>query len=160
MIDRALTLGATLWRSLGRLTRTDWAFIHAKVALGFLHMIPLVQLNSVRDNLTQVFVPVWFATTFAGFWVSVVGLVMSAQKYETRRRGFRCEVSGLILLLSGPVVFILMQAGIWYTTGQQRIVTIALYYVIASFILARMVMVKSAAKSRTVIFRYLEEGDD
>lgn len=147
-----------LWQMLRRLTRTDWAFIHAKVALGFLLMVPLVQLNSVRDNTNTTFIAIWFAVTFLGFWVSVVGIVLSAQQYETRRKGFRWEMCGLMLLLSGPVVFILLQVGLWVTTGQQRIVTIALCYVIASFLVARMVMVKSAAKSRTVIFRYLEEG--
>jgi hypothetical protein len=41
-------------------------------------------------------------------------------------------------------------------------VAIALCYVIASAILARMVMIWTAAKSRTVIYRYLEkkEGPD
>lgn len=151
---------ANLRRALSRLTRSDWAFLHAKMALGFLLMIPLVQLNSVRDNLTQLFVAIWFGVTLIGFWVSAVGLVMSAQKHDTRRHGFRVEMTGLWLLLAGPVVFILMQAGVWITTGQQRLVTIALCYVIAAFILARMVMVKSAAKSRTVIFKYMENVDD
>ncbi|MFF1382763.1 hypothetical protein ACFVWT_04275 [Arthrobacter sp. NPDC058288] len=148
-----------LRHALGRLTRTDWAFLHFKAALGFLLMIPLVQLNSVRDNTNQVFITIWFGVTLLGFCVSAIGIVMSAQKYETRRNGFRWEMAGLWLLLSGPLVFILLQAGLWITTGQQRIVTIALCYVIAAAILARMVMVKSAAKSRTVIFRYLDEEE-
>lgn len=146
--------------AVGHLTRTDWAFLHAKVALCFLLMIPLVQLASVKDNLTQAFVLAWFLVTLVGFWVSAVGLVMSAQKYQTRRNGFAVEMSGLWLIMSGPLVFILFQIGLWVDTGQQRLVSIALCYVIASFLAARMVMIKSAAKSRTVIFRYMESVED
>lgn len=146
-------------KALQRLTATDWAFLHAKAALGFLLMIPLVQLSTVRDNLTQTFVAVWFSATFVGFWVSAAGLIMSAQSRWTRRRGFQVEMAGLWLLLAGPLVFIAMQAALWFTTGQQRTVTIALCYVIAAFIGARMVMVHAAAKSRTAILDYLEEAD-
>lgn len=146
--------------ALSRLTRTDLAFLHFKAALALLLMIPLVQLNSVRDTTNQIFIGAWFAVTLLGFWISAVGIVLSAQDGKTRRTGFRVEMTGLWLLLSGPLVFALIQCGIWWNTGQQRIVTIALCYVIASAILARMVMIKSAAKSRTVIFRYTESVED
>jgi len=148
-----------LRRALGRLTRVDLAFLHFKGAIGIMLMIPLSQLGSIQNSLTAWFIVAWLAVTLVGFWVSVVGLVMAAQQHETRRTGFRVEMTGLCLMLAGPVVFIAVQAGIWIDTGQDRGTAIALCYVIASAILARMVMIKSAAKSRTVIYRYLEKKE-
>ncbi|WP_344672574.1 hypothetical protein [Pseudarthrobacter polychromogenes] len=138
----------------------DWAFLHFKAAIGIMLMIPLSQLGSIQNATTAWFIVAWLAVTLIGFWVSVVGLVLSAQQHETRRRGFRVEMTGLSLMLAGPLVFIGVQAGIWIDTGQDKGTAIALCYVIASAILARMVMIKSAAKSRTVIYRYLEKTED
>jgi uncharacterized membrane protein len=146
--------------ALGRLTRTDWAFIHFKAALGIMLMTPLVQLESLKSTTTIWFVCVWASVTIIGFWVSVAGLVMSAQKYETRHKGFVVEMTGLILLLIGPAVFAAIQAGVWIATGQSKAVSIAFCYVIITALIARMVMVKGAAKSRTVIYRYTEPIDN
>lgn len=148
-----------LKRAFGRLTRVDWAFLHFKGAIGIMLMVPLTQLGSIQNSLTAWFIVAWLAVTLVGFWTSVLGLVLSAQRNETRRRGFQIEMTGLILLLAGPVVFIAVQAGIWIDTGQDKGTAIALCYVIASAILARMVMVKSQAKSRTVIYKYLEKKE-
>lgn len=141
---------------LRRLTRTDLAFLHFKAAIGIMLMLPLTQLGSVQNSLTTWFIVAWLVVTWLGFWVSVVGLILSAQQNETRRTGFRVEMTGLCLMLAGPLVFIGVMAGIWIDTGQDKGTAIALCYVIASAILARMVMIKTAAKSRTVIYRYLE----
>lgn len=149
-----------LLTAISRLTRTDLAFIHFKAALSLLLMIPLVQATTVQNTTNLMFVAAWFGMTLLGFCVSVVGIVLSAQDGTIRRTGFRVEMAGLWLLLSGPLVFGLIQVGRWWTTGQPVTVTVALCYVIASAILARMVMIKSAAKSRTVIFRYTESVDD
>ncbi|QDG90695.1 hypothetical protein [Pseudarthrobacter sp. NIBRBAC000502770] len=148
-----------LKRAFGRLTRVDWAFLHFKAALGIMLMLPLTQLGSVKNTVTLWFIVVWLIVTWLGFGVSVVGLVLSAQQHETRRTGFRVEMTGLCLMLAGPLVFIGVQAGIWIDTGQDKGVAIALCYVIASAIVARMVMIKTAAKSRTVIYRYLEKKE-
>ncbi|QKY78976.1 membrane protein [Arthrobacter phage Jinkies] len=146
--------------ALGRLTRTDWAFVHFKAALGILLMTPLVQLESLKSSTTVWFLCVWATVTIIGFWVSVAGLVMSAQKYETRHKGFVVEMTGLVLLLIGPAVFAAIQAGVWISTGQSKAVSIAFCYVIITALVARMVMVKGAAKSRTVIYRYKESLTD
>jgi uncharacterized membrane protein len=145
---------------LRRLTRTDLAFLHFKAAIGIMLMLPLTQLGSVQNSLTTWFIVAWLIVTWLGFWVSVVGLVLSAQQHETRRTGFRVEMTGLCLMLAGPLVFIGVMAGIWIDTGQDKGTAIALCYVIASAILARMVMIWTAAKSRTVIYRYLEKKED
>lgn len=151
---------AELKKAVGRLTRTDWAFLHFKAAIGIMLMLPLSQLGSVKYATAAWFIVAWLIVTWLGFWVSVVGLVLSAQQHETRRLGFRVEMTGLCLMLAGPLVFIGVQAGIWIDTGQHKGTAIALCYVIASAILARMVMIKSAAKSRTVIYRYLEKKEE
>lgn len=148
-----------LRQAFGRLTRTDWAFLHFKAAIGIFLMFPLSQLGSIQNSLTAWFIVAWLAVTTVGFWVSVVGLILSAQRHETRRQGLRIEMTGLCLIMAGPVVFMLVQAGIWFDTGQDKGTAIALCYVIASAILARMVMIKSAAKSRTVVYKYLESRE-
>lgn len=142
--------------ALARLTRTDWAFVHFKFALGILLMTPLVQLDSLKSSTSVWFLCAWASLTIIGFWVSVAGLVMSAQKYDTRHKGFVVEMTGLILLMIGPAVFAAVQVGVWIVTGQSKAVSVAFCYVIISAIVARMVMVKGAAKSRTVIYRYTE----
>jgi uncharacterized membrane protein len=149
-----------LMTAVGRLTRVDWAFVHFKAALGIMLMTPLVQLDSIKHSTTVWFLCIWATLTLIGFWVSVVGLVMSAQKYDTRHKGFAVEMTGLVLLMLGPAVFAAIQAGIWYETGQQKAVAITFCYVIMAAIFARMVMVKGAAKSRTVIYRYTEEVEN
>jgi len=146
--------------AFGRMTRVDWAFLHFKAALGILLMIPLVQLESLRHNVSTTFLCVWATLTILGFWISVVGLVMSAQKYETRHKGFVVEMTGLVLLMIGPAVFAAVQVGLWITSGQSRAVAIGFAYVIMAAIIARMVMVKGAAKSRTVIYKFTESIDE
>lgn len=148
-------------KAFGRLTRTDWAFVHFKFALGILLMTPLVQLNSLKASTSMWFLCLWASLTLLGFWVSLIGLVLSAQlDMKTRHTGFRTEMTGLVLLLIGPAVFAAIQAGVWITTGQSKAVAVAFCYVIMTAVIARMVMVKSAAKSRTVIYRYTEDVTD
>lgn len=143
--------------ALSRLTRTDWAFIHFKAALSVLLMAPLAQLDSLKSNTTVWFICIWATLTIIGFWVSIVGLIMSAQReYKTRHDGFRVEMTGIVLLVIGPAAFAAVQAGVWIVTGQSKAVSIAFCYVIITALIARMVMVKGAAKSRTVIYRYTE----
>lgn len=147
-------------RAFGRLTRTDWAFLHFKAALGILLIIPLTQISQIKENTSVVFLCIWATLTIAGFWVSVIGLVMSAQRYEMRRKGFIWEMTGLFLLMSGPAAFGAVEVGIWVVTGQQKAVAVAFAYVIMAAIAARMIMVKGAAKSRTVIYKYTEKAEE
>lgn len=149
-----------LKHALAGLTPVDRAFIQFKAALGILLMIPLVQLPSIRDNTTAVFLVIWCAVTILGFWISIIGLIMGAQKYETRHTGFRVEMIGLWLLFAGPAVFAAIEAGVWIVTGRQTAVAVVFAVVICLAIRARMVMVRTADRSRTVIFSYLEDGPD
>jgi hypothetical protein len=159
-MSRFMIHAKCILRAFGRLTRTDWAFLHFKAALGILLIIPLTQLSQIKENTSVIFLCVWATLTIVGFWVSVVGLVMSAQRYEMRHRGFQWEMTGLFLLMSGPAAFAAVETGIWIATGHQKAVAVAFAYVIMAAIIARMVMVKGAAKSRTVIYKYTEKADD
>lgn len=151
-----------LRRSLSGLTPVDKAFIQFKAALGILLMVPLVQLDSVKNNTTFIFLVIWFAVTVLGFWVSLAGLFMSAgaQKYDIRLRGFRIEMIGLWLLFAGPAVFAALMAGVWIITGQQRAVAVLFAVVICLAVRCRMVMVRSADRTRTALLNYLEGGPD
>lgn len=151
-----------LKHALVSLTPVDRAFLQFKASLGILLMIPLVQLPSIRDNTTVYFLVLWFAVTVIGFWISIAGLLMSAgaKKYETKHRGFRTEIIGLWLLFAGPAVFAAIMAGLWVVSGQQRAVAVAFAVVICLAVRARIVMVRSADRSRTVILSYLEDAPD
>ncbi|QSZ47237.1 hypothetical protein [Arthrobacter sp. D5-1] len=147
-------------KALRGLTRTDWAFVHFKAALGLLWIIPLLKSPSVQGSTPPWFILAWGFFTTLGFVVSVVGLVMSAQHFETRRNGFRVEMSGIVLMMSGPFIYGLLQIGLAVTTGTDRSIAIAFAYIICAALVTRMVMIKAAAKSRTVIYRYTESLKD
>lgn len=142
------------------LTRIDWAYVHFKAALGLLWIIPLTQSAYLQHATGTWFILIWGFLTTLGFCVSVTGLVMSAQKFETRRNGFRVEMAGLVLLMSAPAIYGLVQIGLVVTTGADRWIAIAFAYIICSAIVPRMCMIKAAAKSRTVIYRFTESVDD
>lgn len=146
--------------ALHSLQRIDWAFIHFKAALGLLWIIPLMKSPSVQGATPPWFILAWGLLTTTGFVVSVVGLVMSAQTFQTRRDGLRVELTGIVLLMSAPAIYGLIQIGLWVTTGVDRSIAIAFAYIICAALVTRMVMVKAAAKSRTVIYRYTESLTD
>jgi uncharacterized membrane protein len=146
--------------ALHGLTRIDWAYVHFKAALGLLWIIPLTQSTYLQNRTAPWFVLIWGLLTTLGFVVSLIGLVMSAQKFETRRNGFRVEMTGLVLLMSAPAIYGLVQVGLAVTTGADRWIAIAFAYIICAAIVPRMCMIKGAAKSRTVIYRFTESVDD
>ncbi|NWL13322.1 hypothetical protein DM793_18820 [Paenarthrobacter nitroguajacolicus] len=146
--------------ALKGLTRTDWAFVHFKAALGLLWIIPLTRISYLQEQTAPWFIALWGLATTAGFCVSLVGLVMSAQSFETRRNGFRVEMTGLVLLMSAPAIYGLIQVGLAVATGADRWIAFAFAYIICSAVAVRMVMIKAAAKSRTVIYRYTESVED
>jgi hypothetical protein len=149
-----------LRHTLSALSPVDRAFIAFKASLGILLMVPLVQLPSVQDNTTTLFLAVWCAITFIGFWISLAGLLISANKqYEDRHRGFRIEMIGLWLLFAGPAVFAAIMLGVWVIGGEQRATALAFAVVICLAIRARMAMVSEAHKKRTVIV-YPEDFPD
>lgn len=156
-------IGAAIRRTISvlrGLTRVDWAWIHFKAALGLLWIIPLTQSTYLQNSTAPWFILAWGFLTTLGFCVSVTGIIMSAQKFETRRCGFRWEMTGLVLLMSAPAIYGLLQIGLVVTRGSDRLIAIAFAYIICSALVPRMVMIKSAAKSRTVIYRYTESPDN
>ena len=148
-----------LRQALGRLTRLDWAYVHFKAALGLLWFIPLTQVEYLQRQTAVWFIVAWGAVTCAGFMISLVGLIMSAQSFETRRNGFRVEMTGLCLIMAAPAVYGMIQVGLMWSTGENRWLALAFAYIICSALVPRIVMIKQAAKSRTVIYRYLEKTE-
>jgi uncharacterized membrane protein len=146
--------------ALSRLTRLDWAYIHFKAALGLLWFIPLTQLDYLQRATAVWFIVAWALVTCAGFVISVTGLIMSAQQFETRRNGFRVEMTGLLLIMAAPAVYGLLQVGLMWSTGENRWLAIAFAYILCAALVPRIIMIKEAAKSRTVIYRYLERLED
>jgi uncharacterized membrane protein len=149
----------TLTGALKHLTRLDWAYVHFKAALGLLWFIPLTQVEYLQRQTAVWFIIAWGAVTCAGFIVSLTGLVMSAQTFQTRRNGFIVEMTGLCLIMAAPFVYGLIQVGLIFTTGENRLLALAFAYIICSALVPRMVMIKQAAKSRTVIHRFLVKNE-
>jgi hypothetical protein len=154
-VSRLRELGA----ALRCLTRLDWSYVHFKAALGLLWFIPLTQVEYLQRETAIWFIAVWGLVTVAGFVTSLCGLVMSAQRDETRRSGFRVELVGLWLIMAAPGVYGLIQVGL-IVNGQNRWLALAFAYIICSALVPRIIMIKQAAKSRTVIYRYLQEAED
>ena len=146
--------------ALSHLTRIDWAYIHFKAALGLLWFIPLTQVSYLRETTALWFIAIWALVTVTGFIVSVVGLVMAAQKNQTRRDGFRVEMVGICLIMSAPAVYGLIQIGLMITTGANRWLAVAFAYILCSALVPRIIMIRQAARSRTVIYRYTEKKSD
>lgn len=146
--------------ALSHLTRLDWAYVHFKAALGLLWFIPLTQVEYLQRATALWFILAWALITCSGFIISLVGLVMSAQTFQTRRNGFVVEMSGLCLIMAAPAVYGVLQVGLMWSTGENRWLAIAFAYILCSAIVPRMVMIKQAAKSRTVIHKFLIGPDE
>jgi hypothetical protein len=146
--------------TLSGLTRTDWAYVHFKASLSLLWAIPLTQLEYLQSSTAPWFILGWGLLTTTGFFVSVTGLVMSAQKYKTRRNGFVVEMVGLWLMMGAPLVYGLIQLGLIIAQQSDRWIALGFAYIICAALIPRMVMIKAAARSRTVIYRYVEGRTD
>lgn len=138
-------------RTLGRLTRVDWAYINFKLALGL--VFPLAYFLSDRVQASQQAFPVflltlaWLLFTGLGFIVSVAGLIMSAQySSKIRSRGMRLELSGLYVFLTGPVLYGISLV-IWFfnTWNPLLFAQVALAYALSSAVLARIYLVRRIA---------------
>lgn len=135
---------------LRRLTATDVAFLHFKAALGLMLAIPIFQSPSLQQQTTMLFLWVWLAVTIFGLTLSVIGLIMGAQLEDIRRKGIRVELTGLCLLIAGPLVFLAVQLGLWISTGQSKALAVMFPYVVIAALIARIVMV---VKSSQVVYR-------
>jgi hypothetical protein len=136
---------------LRRLTKTDVAYLHFKLALGVMLYLPLLQSPSLQAQTSGVFLSIWAAVTGAGLLVSLCGLVLGAQEGEPRRAGIAIELAGLTLLMAGPSVFMAVQIGLLLTGGRSSGLAVMFPYVICAALVCRMVMVKDSAKP--VVYR-------
>lgn len=150
------TRGKIDWRLL---TPVDYAFLHFKAALVIMLWSPMWQSPSIQSTLTGLMLTAWIFVTAAGFLVSIWGLVVGAQHTDRRMQGFRIEMAGLWLLMAGPLVFLAVQVGIWWTTGQNKGLAIMFPYVVGAALLARIVMVKQAMRTTLYRFPGEEAGD-
>lgn len=155
------TLGklTALRQAFSHLTRLDWAYVHFKAALGLMWFIPLTQVEYLQRQTAVWFIIAWAAVTCTGFIISLVGIVMSAQSFQTRRNGFVVEMTGLWLVMAAPAVYGVIQVGLMLTTGENRWLALAFAYILCAALLPRMIMIKQAAKSRTVIYKYMEKTE-
>lgn len=135
---------------LSRLTGTDWAFLHFKLALCLVWVLSMRANQVFTDTLGPLLTYAWVAMSFVGLIVSATGLIMSAQDYWTRRRGVHVEMVGLWIMLAAPLVYLCVNLGLWASTGEPRWVPSAYSYVLCAALAARMIMVRSVALRRTV----------
>lgn len=139
--------------TVGRLTSLDWRFVRFKLSLGLVW--PTTFFASSPESLVRTtgvpFMMVWLICCTLGFFISITGLVMSAQRGDMRRRGFRIELGGLYLFLAGPCVYALLQLVV--LAGQivdgadglailARLAQLSLAYALSEAILARTEIVK------------------
>lgn len=136
---------------LKRLTKTDVGWLHFKVALAIMLFVPLWQSPSFAATVTGILLLAWALVSSLGVLMSVAGLVLSAQNELWRQKGFRIEMTGLWLLMAGPMTFSAVQIGLLITTGRGSWLGVMFPYVIAAAIFCRMQMVRMAM--RTVLYR-------
>ena len=66
----------------------------------------------------------------------------------------------LWLVMAAPAVYGMIQVGRMLSTGENRWLALAFAYILCAALLPRMIMVKQAAKSRTIIYKYIEKADN
>lgn len=144
---------------LRRLTRLDLMYLHFKLALGLMLFMPILQNPSLQEQTNGLFLLVWVVVTGVGLLVSLCGLVLGAQEDEVRRAGVLIELLGLTLLMAGPLVFMAVQLGLWYTTGHPRALAVMFPYVICAALTCRMLMVWDQSKPIVYRIRGLEDDE-
>lgn len=112
--------------------------------------VPIFQSQTLQQQTTMLFLWIWLAVTVVGLLVSVTGLVLGAQLDDLRQLGIRIELTGLSLLMAGPLVFLAVQLGLWWTTGESKALAVMFPYVVLAALLARVVMVVT---SKRVVYR-------
>lgn len=137
--------------TLRRLTKTDIAYLHFKLALGIMLYIPLLQSPSLQAQTSGIFLTIWAAVTGCGLLVSLCGLVLGAQDGESRKVGIGIELAGLTLLMGGPAAFMAVQVGLLFTGGRTSGLAVMFPYVICAALVCRIVMVADAKKP--VVYR-------
>lgn len=99
-------------RALRRLTPVHWAYIHFKLALGMAWPVALFFYTPtvVNDALQRTIVSTMCGVTILGGVMSIIGLVMTAQRGKVRTIGVSIELAGIALLSSGPLAYFFTQA--------------------------------------------------
>jgi hypothetical protein len=143
-----------------KLPPAEWAWLHFKISLGFMLVIPMASSPTLQQSTTWVFLLVWVIFIAIGTAASAIGLFLGNQyDVEQKRRGYRFEMTGLILMLAGPLVFMLVQLGLWVQDGGNKALAIAFPYVVIAALVARMAMLRAKASQGTVIVRYLSRDE-
>jgi hypothetical protein len=94
-----------------RLTPVDWYFLLFKLCLVIVWPVSLFgNHESVAPILSVPVMYAWVAISWIGFIISLVGLVMGAQRGTTRLSGLRVEVAGLYMFMAGPLIYTLVMA--------------------------------------------------
>lgn len=130
-------------RALRRLTPVHWAYIHFKLALGVAWPITLWALTPavVNEALQRAIVTTMASVTVIGGVMSVVGLVMTAQRGRTRTIGVSIELAGIALLSSGPLAYFLTQATLAMGPGGEQRTALAVFsYAMLAALICRVVM--------------------
>jgi hypothetical protein len=128
-------------RALKRLTPVHWAYIHFKLAIGIAWPIALWAFTPavVNDALQRTIVSSMAGTTILGGLMSVVGLVMTAQRGKVRTIGVSIELAGIALLSSGPLAYFLTQATL-ALENTERIALAFFCYAMLAALICRLVM--------------------
>lgn len=143
-----------------KLPAAEWAWLHFKVALGLMLVIPMASSSTLQQSTTWVFLLVWVIFIAIGTAASAIGLFLGNQfDVDQKRRGYRFEMTGLILMLAGPLVFMLVQIGLLVESGGNKGLAISFPYVIIAALIARMALLRAKASRGTVIVRYLSSDE-
>lgn len=132
-----------LFRTLRRLSPVHWAYIHFKLALGVAWPITLWALTPtvVNEALQRAIVTTMASVTVIGGLMSVVGLIMTAQRGKARTIGVSIELAGIALLSSGPLAYFLTQATLAMGAGGEQRTALAVYaYAMLAALICRLVM--------------------
>ena len=129
---------------LKRLTPRHWAWIHFKVALGFVWASCMIAFTPVAlQSALGALIPLWMALTIAGTSVSIVGLVMTVSlNAKIVLYGVSIELAGLCLFVAGPLVYFLTQFTLIFTEGpENRLALTAFAYAMVSVLIYRFVVI-------------------
>lgn len=131
-----------LFHGLKYIEKDDWAWIHAKIAIGVL--CPLMAfLNppaATREGIVHVQVlNLVLIMLVVGGIISIVGLVVRGTRIKPRIVGYAIEMAGLIPLIAGPFFLSLIYLVTGVSGGTSSLVGFAFCYTLAAILFARYV---------------------
>lgn len=133
----------TIVRGVKRLTPIHWAYLHFKLAIGVAWPATLwaVTPTVLHDALKMQMVGLMCLTTLLGALLSIVGLVMTAQRGRVRTIGVSVELAGIALLSSGPLAYFLSQTTLAFSgNGHERAALAVFSYAMLAAIVCRLIM--------------------